>query len=670
MTNQEIQSKILQLREFLNSCNYKYYVLSQPDISDYEYDLKMAELQKLEDENPEFADPNSPTQRVGSDTNIEFEQVTHKYPMLSLGNTYSEAELRDFDARIRRLTDKPFVYDCELKFDGTSISLTYDHGQLVRAATRGDGVKGDDVTANVRTIKSIPLTLNKDTQYPDLFEIRGEILMPHDSFERLNAERLEIGEPPLANCRNAAAGALKTQNSAAVAKRGLDCYLYYLMMDTMPTDSHFESMQMAKSWGFKVSEHIKRAENISEVLDFIEYWNHERENLPYDIDGIVIKIDSMSLRQQLGFTAKTPRWAIAYKFKAEEAASPLLSIDYQVGRTGVITPVANLEPVHLAGTVVRRATLHNADIIRSLDLHYGDTVFIEKGGEIIPKITRVDVSKRVAGAQPVKYIEKCPVCGATLVRNEGEAGSYCPNYQHCPPQITGKIIHFVTRKAMDINCGEATIELLYKQGLIHSPADLYDLTAPQMARLERFAEKSAKNFVESVRKSTQVPFARVLYALGIRHVGEQAAKNLVKHFHNLDNIINATIEQIAEVNDIGYVMAESIYQWFRNEENLSMVCRLQMAGLQFASNETEEDAAPVSDRLAGLNIIVTGSFATPQRRAELEKMVETNGGKLQSGVNAKTNFVVAGDKPGASKIAKAEKLGTKIISEAEFLAML
>ena len=670
MTNQEIQSKILQLREFLNSCNYKYYVLSQPDISDYEYDLKMAELQKLEDENPEFADPNSPTQRVGSDTNIEFEQVTHKYPMLSLGNTYSEAELRDFDARIRRLTDKPFVYDCELKFDGTSISLTYDHGQLVRAATRGDGVKGDDVTANVRTIKSIPLTLNKDTQYPDLFEIRGEILMPHDSFERLNAERLEIGEPPLANCRNAAAGALKTQNSAAVAKRGLDCYLYYLMMDTMPTDSHFESMQMAKSWGFKVSEHTKRAENISEVLDFIEYWNHERENLPYDIDGIVIKIDSMSLRQQLGFTAKTPRWAIAYKFKAEEAASPLLSIDYQVGRTGVITPVANLEPVHLAGTVVRRATLHNADIIRSLDLHYGDTVFIEKGGEIIPKITRVDVSKRVAGAQPVKYIEKCPVCGATLVRNEGEAGSYCPNYQHCPPQITGKVIHFVTRKAMNINCGDATIELLYNQGLVKSPADLYDLTAPQMARLERFAEKSAKNFVESVRNSVNVPFPRVLYALGIRHVGEQAAKNLAKHFHSIHNLRNASIEQIAEVNDIGGIMAESIYQWFRNEENIEMLSRLEKAGLQFQTDETEVSAAPTSEKLAGLNIIVTGSFATPQRRAELEQMVEQNGGKLQSGVNAKTNFVVAGDKPGASKIAKAEKLGTKIISETEFLAML
>ena len=670
MTNQEIQSKILQLREFLNSCNYKYYVLSQPDISDYEYDLKMAELQKLEDENPEFADPNSPTQRVGSDTNIEFEQVTHKYPMLSLGNTYSEAELRDFDARIRRLTDKPFVYDCELKFDGTSISLTYDHGQLVRAATRGDGVKGDDVTANVRTIKSIPLTLNKDTQYPDLFEIRGEILMPHDSFERLNAERLEIGEPPLANCRNAAAGALKTQNSAAVAKRGLDCYLYYLMMDTMPTDSHFESMQMAKSWGFKVSEHIKRAENISEVLDYIEYWNHERENLPYDIDGIVIKIDSMSLRQQLGFTAKTPRWAIAYKFKAEEAASPLLSIDYQVGRTGVITPVANLEPVHLAGTVVRRATLHNADIIRSLDLHYGDTVFIEKGGEIIPKITRVDVSKRVAGAQPVKYIEKCPVCGATLVRNEGEAGSYCPNYQHCPPQITGKVIHFVTRKAMNINCGDATIELLYNQGLVKSPADLYDLTAPQMARLERFAEKSAKNFVESVRNSVNVPFPRVLYALGIRHVGEQAAKNLAKHFHSIHNLRNASIEQIAEVNDIGGIMAESIYQWFRNEENIEMLSRLEKAGLQFQTDETEVSAAPTSEKLAGLNIIVTGSFATPQRRAELEQMVEQNGGKLQSGVNAKTNFVVAGDKPGASKIAKAQKLGTKIISETEFLAML
>ena len=670
MTNQEIQSKILQLREFLNSCNYKYYVLSQPDISDYEYDLKMAELQKLEDENPEFADPNSPTQRVGNDINQEFVQVTHKYPMLSLGNTYSEADLREFDARIRRLTDKPFVYDCELKFDGTSISLTYDHGQLVRAATRGDGVKGDDVTANVRTIKSIPLTLNKDTQYPDLFEIRGEILMPHDSFERLNAERLEIGEPPLANCRNAAAGALKTQNSAAVAKRGLDCYLYYLMMDTMPTDSHFESMQMAKSWGFKVSENVRKAENISQVLDFIEYWNHERENLPYDIDGIVIKIDSMSLRQQLGFTAKTPRWAIAYKFKAEEAASPLLSIDYQVGRTGVITPVANLEPVHLAGTVVRRATLHNADIIRSLDLHYGDTVFIEKGGEIIPKITRVDVSKRVAGAQPVKYIEKCPVCGATLVRNEGEAGSYCPNYQHCPPQITGKVIHFVTRKAMNINCGDATIELLYNQGLVKSPADLYDLTAPQMARLERFAEKSAKNFVESVRNSVNVPFPRVLYALGIRHVGEQAAKNLAKHFHSIHNLRNASIEQIAEVNDIGGIMAESIYQWFRNEENIEMLSRLEKAGLQFQTDETEVSAAPTSEKLAGLNIIVTGSFATPQRRAELEQMVEQNGGKLQSGVNAKTNFVVAGDKPGASKIEKAQKLGTKIISETEFLAML
>lgn len=670
MTNQEIQSKILQLREFLNSCNYKYYVLAQPDISDYEYDMKMAELQKLEDENPEFDDPNSPTKRVGDDTNIEFKQVTHKYPMLSLGNTYSEGDLREFDARIRRLTDKPFTYDCELKFDGTSISLTYDHGSLIRAVTRGDGVKGDDVTANVRTIKSIPLTLNHATQYPDFFEIRGEILMPHDSFERLNAERLEIGEPPLANCRNAAAGALKTQNSAAVAKRGLDCYLYYLMMDSQPTDSHFENMQLAKSWGFKTSEHVKKASDISQVLDYIAYWNHERENLPYDIDGIVIKIDSISLREQLGFTAKTPRWAIAYKFKAEEAASPLISIDYQVGRTGVITPVANLEPVHLAGTTVRRATLHNADIIKSLDLHYGDTVFIEKGGEVIPKITRVDISKRKPEAQPVKYIEKCPVCGATLVRNEGEAGSYCPNYQHCPPQITGKIIHFVTRKAMNINCGDATIELLYNQGLVKSPADLYDLTAPQMARLERFAEKSAKNFVESVRNSVNVPFPRVLYALGIRHVGEQAAKNLAKHFHSIENLRNASIEQIAEVNDIGEIMAESVYQWFRNEENIAMLSRLEKAGLQFHTDETEVSSAPTSEKLAGLNIIVTGSFATPQRRAELEQMVESNGGKLQSGVNAKTNFVVAGDKPGASKIAKAEKLGTKIISETEFLAMI
>ncbi|MCQ2973273.1 MAG: NAD-dependent DNA ligase LigA [Bacteroidales bacterium] len=670
MGKQEIKDKIEKLREFLNTCNYKYYVLSQPDISDYEYDIKMAELQKLESENPEFDDQNSPTKRVGDDRNLEFSQVAHKYPMLSLGNTYNEGDLKEFDSRIRKLTDKPFFYDCELKFDGTSISLTYQNGKLIRAVTRGDGQKGDDVTNNVRTIKSIPLTLNKDAKYPDFFEIRGEILMPHSSFNRLNEERAEIGETPLANCRNAAAGALKTQNSAAVSRRGLDCYLYYLMMDSLPTNSHFQNMQLAKSWGFKVSENTTKAENISQVIDFIEYWNKERKNLPYDIDGIVIKVDQMDIREQLGFTAKTPRWAIAYKFKADEVSSPLISIDYQVGRTGVITPVANLEPVHLAGTIVKRATLHNADIIKSLDLHYGDTVFIEKGGEIIPKITRVDIEKRLQNATPINYIDKCPVCGAELVRNPGEAGHYCPNYLHCPPQITGKIIHFVTRKAMNINCGEATIELLYNQGLIKNPADLYDLKAPQIARLERFAEKSAKNFIESIHNSVEVPYSRVLYALGIRYVGEQAAKSLAKKFKNIEQLKSATIEQILEINDIGQAIAESVFQWFRNSENIEMLNRLIKAGLQFQNSETEVVNEEKSQKLAGLNLIVTGSFATPQRRSELEQMVEINGGKLQSSVNAKTNFVVAGDKPGTSKIQKAEKLGIKIISEQEFLKLL
>ena len=670
MTKEQIAVQINTLRQQLEDANYKYYVLAQPEISDYEYDTKLKQLQKLEDENPEFFDANSPTQRVGSDVNQEFNQVFHKYPMLSLANTYSKAELEDFDNRIKKLVNTEYCYDCELKFDGTSISLTYRNGLLVSAVTRGDGEKGDDVTQNVKTIKSIPLKLKQDEKnpWPEEFEIRGEILMPHSSFERLNAERTEIGETPFANPRNAAAGSLKTRSSAVVAKRGLDCFLYYLLMNQLPTDSHFTNMDIARDWGFKVSQHTKKAKNIDEVWEFINFWNTERYNLPYDIDGIVIKIDSMQMREKLGFTAKTPRWAIAYKFKAEEAASPLLSIDYQVGRTGVITPVANLKPVQLAGTIVKRATLHNADIIKTLDLHQGDTVFIEKGGEIIPKITRVDLSLRPQGAKPIEYIENCPVCGAKLVRNQGEAGHYCPNYKNCPPQIKGRIIHFVTRKAMNINCGEATIELLYNQNLIKNYADLYTLTVNQMEKLERFAKKSAENFVKSVNDSKSVPFERVLYALGIRYVGEQAAKSLASTFGSIDNIINADIQQISQTEDIGQVIAESVYGWFHDVENMEIVSRLKSYGLNFETQKSE----PInqSTKLSGLNIIVTGSFATPQRRTELEQMVENNGGKLQSSVNSKTSFVVAGEKPGASKVQKAEKLGVKIISEQEFLSML
>lgn len=671
MDKKTIEKKISDLRDFLNRCNYEYYVLNSPKISDYEYDMKLKELEKLEAENPEFFDSASPTQRVGSDENQEFKQVKHKYSMLSLANTYNEGEIRDFDARIRKLlpSDEEFEYVCELKFDGTSISLTYENGRLVRALTRGDGQKGDDVTSNVKTIKSVPLKLYSEG-YPKEFEIRGEILMPHSSFEKLNQERTEIGEPLLANCRNAAAGALKTQNSSIAAKRGLDCYLYYLLMDNLPSDSHFENMKIARSWGFKVSENTVKAKNIEEIISFINYWDKERYNLPYDIDGIVIKVDKISLREKLGFTAKTPRWAIAYKFKAEEAAVKLLSIDYQVGRTGIITPVANLEPAHLAGTIVKRATLHNEDIIRSLDLHENDTVYIEKGGEIIPKITRVDLTKRVEGSKPIEYITKCPVCGTLLVRNPGEAGHYCPNYMGCRPQITGKIIHFVTRKAMNINCGEATIEMLFNVGLIKNYADIYELKVSDLESLERFGRKSAENFVKSVNDSKSVPFERVLYALGIRYVGEGAAKTLAKTFKNINNLINASKEELSMAQDIGEIIAESVFSWFRNDDNILILNRLRFVGLQFEIAESEAENQIKSDKLSGKSLIVTGSFSSPKRREELEEMVTLNGGKLQSSVNAKTDFVVAGEKPGASKIKKAEQLGTKIISEEEFLEML
>ncbi len=667
MQNSNVKEQIENLRNFLNQANYDYYVLSSPKVSDFEFDSKMKELQKLETDYPEFWDENSPSQRVGSDLEKDFVQVLHKYPMLSLGNTYNEGELREFDQRIKRLYQGDYVYDCELKFDGTSISLTYVDGKLQRAVTRGDGKKGDDVTANVRTIKTIPLVL-KEGDFPKDFEIRGEIIMPKKSFEKLNQERLENGEMLLANPRNAASGTLKTRSSKIVSQRGLDCYLYYFLCEKFPSDSHFQNMQKVKEWGFKTSEHVKIAKNIDQVIDFINYWDKERANLPYDIDGIVIKIDSMSLREDLGYTAKTPRWAISYKFKAEEAASKLLKIDYQVGRTGIVTPVANLEPVHLAGTIVKRATLHNAEIIDALDLHEGDTVFLEKGGEIIPKITRVDISKRIPGAKKIQYISNCPVCGAALVKNDNEVGLYCPDYKNCEMQVKGKISHFVSRKAMNINCGDATIDVLFEKNLVKNVADLYSLKVEDVQNIERFGQKSAQNLISSIGESKNQPFNKVLYSLGIRHTGEIASNILASHFVSLDNLQKASMEEIANVDEIGMTIANSVFNYLHDEKNLQMILRLKNYGLNFELKEENLDSK--SDKLAGLNIIVTGSFASPSRRSELENLVKQNGGKLQSGVNAKTSFMVCGDNPGPSKIEKAQKLNIKIISESEFLSLL
>lgn len=667
MQNSSVKEQIENLRNFLNQANYDYYVLSSPKVSDFEFDTKMKELQKLENEYPEFWDENSPSQRVGSDLENDFVQVLHKYPMLSLGNTYNEGELREFDQRIKRLYQGDYVYDCELKFDGTSISLTYIDGKLQRAVTRGDGKKGDDVTANVRTIKTIPLVL-KEGDFPKDFEIRGEIIMPKKSFEKLNQERLENGEMLLANPRNAASGTLKTRSSKIVSQRGLDCYLYYFLCEKFPSDSHYQNMQKVKDWGFKTSEHVKIAKNIDQVIDFINYWDKERANLPYDIDGIVIKIDSMSLREDLGYTAKTPRWAISYKFKAEEAASKLLKIDYQVGRTGIVTPVANLEPVHLAGTIVKRATLHNAEIIDALDLHEGDTVFLEKGGEIIPKITRVDLSKRIPGAKKIQYINNCPVCGAALVKNDNEVGLYCPDYKNCEMQVKGKISHFISRKAMNINCGDATIDVLFEKNLVKNVADLYSLKVEDLQNIERFGQKSAQNLISSIQESKNQPFNKVLYALGIRHTGEIASNILASHFVSLQKLQDASKDEIAKVDEIGMTIANSIFAYLHDEQNLQMIERLKNYGLNFELKE--QNSQTKSEKLNGLNIIVTGSFASSSRRSELEEMVKQNGGKLQSGVNAKTSFIVCGENPGPSKIEKAQKLNIKIISESEFLSLI
>ncbi len=659
------EKRVIELRKIINEHNHRYYVLSSPAISDYDYDMLMNELIELEKQNPELYDENSPSQRVGNDINLEFNQIEHKYPMLSLGNTYNEGEIRDFDTRVRKLAGNNFKYICELKYDGASISLTYENKKLKYAVTRGDGTKGDDVTQNVKTIRSIPLDLSA-TDCPNNFEIRGEIFIPHAGFEQMNKEREEAGEPLYANPRNTASGSLKLQNSAVVATRPLDCYLYYILGEGLPSDSHYENLQEAKKWGFKIPEEPQCCNNIDEVWNFISEWDNKRHELPFDIDGIVIKVDSLNLQHELGFTAKSPRWAISYKFKTERVATILESVSFQVGRTGAVTPVANLKPVKLAGTTVKRASLHNADIIASLDLHLGDTVFIEKGGEIIPKVVAVDKDNRLNNAHTVIFIEQCPECGAKLVKNEGEAAHYCPNEQSCAPQIKGKITHFISRKAMNIDSlGEETIELLYNEGLIKNIADLYDLKAEQLLPLDRMAEKSVNNILTSISDSKNIPFEKVLFGLGIRYVGATVAKNLARSLKSIDSLMNASIEELTNIDDIGDRIAQSVVQFFESEKNIAIIKRLKEVGLQFELQEQEKH----SNKLEGLSIIASGKL-TNFSRDEIKMVIEMNGGKAVSSISAKTNFLLAGENIGPNKLAKAEKLGIPIISEEEFLKMI
>lgn len=659
--------RIEYLRNELNKHNYNYYVLSTPTISDFEFDQMMRELQDLEMQHPEMFDPSSPTQRVGSDISKNFQQVAHKYPMLSLGNTYSKEEVSDFYQRVSKgLEGESFEIVCELKYDGTSISLTYEHGKLVRAVTRGDGEKGDDVTDNVRTIRSIPLVLHGD--YPDEFEIRGEILMPWMVFEKLNEERLQNEEPLFANPRNAASGTLKMQNSKEVSKRKLDSYLYYLLGDTIPEDTHYDNLKAAQKWGFKISDAMKVCHSVDEIFDFIQYWDVERKNLPVATDGIVLKVNSIAQQEQLGYTAKSPRWAIAYKFQAERACTRLNSISYQVGRTGAITPVANLDPVQLSGTIVKRASLHNADIIRSLDLYIGDMVYVEKGGEIIPKIVGVDYNQRgIDIGEKVQFISKCPECGTPLIRLEGEAAHYCPNDAHCPPQIKGRIEHFVGRKAMDINLGEENINLLYNKGMIKNIADLYDLDMRELSGLDRWGETSAKNVIESLEKSKKVPFERVLFALGIRYVGATTAKKIANAMKSIETIERATVPDLQVIDEVGERIAQSVYDYFQLEENRAIVDRLKQVGLQF---ELDEDVLKNrTDKLAGLSIIISGTFQR-HSRDELKLLIEQNGGKNVSSISSKTDYLIAGENMGPAKLEKAKSLNVKMISEEDFENMI
>ena len=652
------------LRERLSYHNHKYYVENSPEISDFEFDTMMRQLIDLEAAHPEFYDPLSPSVRVGSDRTSEFVSVEHRYPMLSLSNTYSTEELLAFIERIEREQGQT-EFVCELKFDGTAISLTYEQGRLARAVTRGDGTMGDDVTANVKTIRSIPLTLS-GSGYPELFEIRGEIFMPYRSFERLNLEREAAGESLFANPRNAAAGTLKQQQSAVVAKRGLDCTLYQMAGDNLPFKSHLENLNAARSWGFKVSEHMQLCHSAKEVIDYITYWDEARKSLPYPTDGVVIKVNDFAVRRQLGFTAKSPRWAVAYKFKAESALTRLISVDFQVGRTGAITPVANLEPVLLAGTTVKRASLHNAEQIAALDIRIGDKVYVEKGGEIIPKITDVELSERTADCLPFTYITHCPECGAKLVRVEGEAKHYCPNQSGCRPQIVGRIVHFISRKAMNIDgLGVETVELLFDNGLLRDISDLYTLKAADIAVLPRLGEKSADNIISSINNSKSVPFARVLFGLGIRFVGETTAKYLAAHFKSIDAVMSASREELMESDEVGDKIADAIIDYFADPVNLNIIEFLKASGLQFEAEATRRD----SNILEGKNIVVSGKF-TLHSRDELKALIEKNGGKNQSGVNANTDFIIAGENMGPAKLQKAEKLGIQILSESDFVEII
>ncbi|GEC72907.1 DNA ligase (NAD+) [Flavobacterium flevense] len=671
MTNffyMDVLNTIQKLREELNLHNYNYYVLDNATITDYEFDIKLKELQDLENAHPEYFDINSPTQRVGGTITKNFQTVAHRQRMYSLDNSYSKEDLLDWEVRIQKvLGNVNLQYTCELKYDGASISITYENGKLVRAVTRGDGFQGDDVTNNIKTIRSIPLTLKGDN-YPDKFDIRGEIILPFAGFEKMNQELIEIGETPYSNPRNTASGSLKLQDSTEVAKRPLECLLYSVAGEKLPFTSQFDGLIAARNWGFKVPKEAKIAANLQEVFDFIDYWDTHRHKLPYETDGVVVKVNSIQYQEELGYKAKSPRWAMAYKFKSEQVSTQLKSISYQVGRTGSITPVANLKAVQLAGTIVKRASLHNADQIKKLDIRVGDTVFVEKGGEIIPKIIAVDLAQRPENSLPTQYITHCPECQTELVRNEGEANHYCPNFYGCPPQIIGRIQHFISRKAMDIEgLGGETVALLFNNDLVHNYADLYDLTVEQILPLERMAQKSAENLVNGVKKSTEIPFESVLYALGIRYVGETVAKKLAKHYKNIDALRKASLIELILVDEIGERIAQSVIEFFEKEENKIIIERLKSYGVQFEI--IEKINLNATTKLEGKTFVVSGVF-TQFSRDELKKAIEDNGGKVGSSISAKTNYVVAGDNMGPAKLDKANKLNIPIISETDFMSML
>ena len=663
----DVLATITALREELNQHNYNYYVLDNPTISDFDFDQKLKQLQDLEAKHPEFFDENSPTQRVGGAITKNFETIQHEYRMYSLDNSYSKEDLLDWEQRCQKiLGNVQLEFTCELKYDGASISILYENGKLKRAVTRGDGFQGDDVTNNIKTIKSVPIQLKND--FPEKFEIRGEIILPLAGFKKMNQDLIEIGETPYANPRNTASGSLKLQDSAEVAKRPLDCLLYSLVGTNLPIQNQYEGLEKARSWGFKVPTQSKLAKSIDEVFEYINYWDTHRHDLPYETDGVVVKVNQIQYQEELGYTAKAPRWAIAYKFKAEQAVTTLESISYQVGRTGAITPVANLTPVQLAGTVVKRASLHNADQIEKLDIRVGDAVFVEKGGEIIPKIVGVDLAQRNLTCQPVVYISTCPECNTELVRTDGEAQHYCPNFYGCPPQIIGRVQHYISRKAMDIEgLGGETVALLYNAKLIENYADLYDLKKEEVIPLERMAEKSAENLINGIEKSKTVPFERVLYALGIRYVGETVAKKLAKHYKNIDAIAHASLLDLVMVDEIGDKIAQSVVQFFENQENVRIIDKLKRVGVQFEIHESEDENA--SDKLNGKIFVVSGVFET-YSRDDLKKMIELNGGKVGSSISSKTNFVVAGDNMGPSKLEKATQLGIPVITEYDFNKLL